>query len=352
MILPAIPSNDAQRLEELNRYKILDTVPEQEYDNLISIASTICETPIALFSLVDKDRQWFKSKRGLNTTETSREVSFCAHAINEVDQLFEISDTSKDKRFFDNPLTNEGLNIKFYAGMPIKSSSGKGLGTICVIDSKPRKLNDNQRETLKALSKQISFILEQRLCSLQTKRHKERLETIFENVDDFIFELNPSGELTSVNHALKKTLELPYCKIIGRHFTDFIKSKEKKASILQQFENQVKNKIQLSNYEFSFQTINAKKISVKLTVKLVLDENGQVSIIICLAKDVSVIKKKRKKLKRLSTVAETTTSGVVILNKDFEIKWVNHSFEGIFGYKLSEIKGKQPGEFLNGKLTD
>ena len=162
MIKAPIPANDDRRLQKLKSYNILDTPSEIDYDEIVQLASEICETPISLMTLVDENRQWFKSKVGLEVPETSREVSFCGHAIHE-DDVFLIEDATKDERFHDNPLVTSDPNIQFYAGVPLKSPDGFNIGTLCIIDHKPRKLNAFQLNALKVLARQIVNHLELRL---------------------------------------------------------------------------------------------------------------------------------------------------------------------------------------------
>jgi GAF domain-containing protein len=153
---PEIPDNEDLRFEALDAYKILDTLPEEEYDALTKIAAQICGTPIALVTLVDHNRQWFKSHHGLDVTETPRDFAFCAHAINTPNELLIIPDATKDERFHDNPLTTNDPNVVFYAGTPLNTKDGYSLGTLCVIDNKPREgLTESQQELLRALANQV-----------------------------------------------------------------------------------------------------------------------------------------------------------------------------------------------------
>ena len=171
---PDIPTNEANRLAVLKSFEILDTFSEQEFDDITSLASQACGVPIALISLIDENRQWFKSKVGLSTSETSRDVSFCAHAINSND-LFEVPNALQDERFADNPLVTGAQNIRFYAGVPLTTADGLNLGTLCVLDNTPRKLDDTQRRSLESLSRLVMRLIEGRLHAIQQLRIQVQL---------------------------------------------------------------------------------------------------------------------------------------------------------------------------------
>jgi GAF domain-containing protein len=147
-----VPSKEALRVAALNRYAILDSEPEQSFDDLVILASHICKTPMALLTLVDDHRQWFKSAVGVQVRETPREISFCAHAI-EQDDLFVVRDTLEDPRFRDNPLVTGEPHIRFYAGAPLVTEDGFALGTLCVGDRQPRELDEEQKVALTSLSR-------------------------------------------------------------------------------------------------------------------------------------------------------------------------------------------------------
>ena len=144
-----IPKNEPQRIAELRSYDVLDTPPEEAFDNITLLASHICATPIALITLIDSDRQWFKSKVGVTVAETSRDIAFCAHTIMEEDLLI-VPDAAADKRFAANPLVRSRPKIRFYAGAPLITRHKHALGTLCVIDRVPRKLTAEQCEALRA----------------------------------------------------------------------------------------------------------------------------------------------------------------------------------------------------------
>jgi anti-sigma regulatory factor (Ser/Thr protein kinase) len=175
------------RVQALHSYKILDTDPEKAFDDLTVLASHICETPVALISLIDSDRQWFKSRIGVSLSQTPLEVSFCATAIQH-SHLFVVPDASKDPRFCSNPFVVSDPKIRFYAGAPFASSDGQPLGTLCVVDVVPRQLSSDQENALLALSRQVQaqFELRKNLIDLRTtlqdrdRAEAERDRTIVE----------------------------------------------------------------------------------------------------------------------------------------------------------------------------
>lgn len=154
-----LPENEFQRVRTLRSFQILDTPPEPSYDDITKLASYVCETPVALISLVDRERLWFKSRIGMPFTEASREMAFCTHAILQPD-LFMVSDTQQDERFADSPLVTGEAKVRFYAAAPLITAGGEALGTICVIDQVPRTLNARQQELLRALARQVMVQLE------------------------------------------------------------------------------------------------------------------------------------------------------------------------------------------------
>jgi GAF domain-containing protein len=159
--------SEKKRLKVLWQYDVLDTIPEALFDDLTELAAGICEAPIALISLVDEKRQWFKSKFGITVRETSRDVSFCAHAIQQPD-LFIIPDATQDVRFASNPLVTSDPKIRFYAGAPLTTPDGYALGTLCVIDKVPRELRSEQKQALRILARHVVSQLELRRRSKES----------------------------------------------------------------------------------------------------------------------------------------------------------------------------------------
>ena len=159
MSAPKMSTDDAPRVRALQKYAILDSEPEQAFDDLTFLASYVCKTPIALISLIDEDRQWFKAKVGISAIETSRDIAFCSTAIQQADVLV-VPDAMKDERFCTNPLVVSEPNIRFYAGAPLINEDGYALGTLCVIDRAPRELGADQELALKALSRLVLMQME------------------------------------------------------------------------------------------------------------------------------------------------------------------------------------------------
>lgn len=157
-----IPDNESSRLQALRDYGILDTMPEQVYEDIVKLASAICGTPMALITLLDEDRQWFKAKLGIDVDETPRADAFCAHAVMKPDEVMTVEDAHLDDRFVANKFVTGDPHIRFYAGAPLVTPTGEALGTICVIDREPRKLTEVQREALQILSRGVIAQLELR----------------------------------------------------------------------------------------------------------------------------------------------------------------------------------------------
>ncbi len=170
-----VSTGEAARLEALRQYKILDTPSEQVYDDITALAAFICGVPIALISLVDADRQWFKSKVGLDVDATTRDVSFCAHAILSKSVMI-VNDALEDVRFEHNPLVTGVPNIRFYAGVPLCTPDDHRIGTLCVIDHQPRELSEYQTRTLEALARQVVMQLELRRTSAQLAEALDKIK--------------------------------------------------------------------------------------------------------------------------------------------------------------------------------
>jgi signal transduction histidine kinase len=187
MIEAPLPANETQRLDALRALDILDTMPEVEYDDFTMLASRICGTPIALISLIDEKRQWFKSRIGLDAQETSRNVAFCSHAIlPNPPELLEVDNATNDPRFHDNPLVTGAPHIRFYAGAPLITEDNLPMGTLCVIDREPRHLSASQRDALQALARQVSTRFDLRAAQKKLDERNRELERLHAENSQFL----------------------------------------------------------------------------------------------------------------------------------------------------------------------
>jgi PAS domain S-box-containing protein len=231
---PPLPPDEPQRLEALAQYGILDTPPEQEFDDLTRLATFITGTPMALVSIVESKRQWYKSKIGVEATETPREFAFCAHAILGRD-LFVVPDAKADERFADNPLVTDHPFIRFYAGMPLTTPEGHALGTLCVLDRVPRQLTDAQSDALRALGRHVNAQLDLRRNMLKLvstygdlAETQEKLAAVLNSATSVgIIATNTEGVITLFNPGAERLLGYKAEEMIGKKSpTDFMLESE------------------------------------------------------------------------------------------------------------------------------
>ncbi len=213
------------RLEALRSYHIMDTEAESNFDGIVELASQVCDTPIALISLVDEKRQWFKAKKGIDFDQTDRDISFCAHTIDQ-DDIMIVRDALKDNRFARNPLVNTSTRFRFYAGIPLLVNSGYKLGALCVVDREPRELNTNQIEDLRILAQQVVNLLELRHQNLQLQNllhHKtSELSHVFDRIGEAFVELDKDWNFTFVNKQLGQLVQRNPESLIGKNvWTEF-----------------------------------------------------------------------------------------------------------------------------------
>ena len=218
---PASSADEARRLEALHTYQIMDTPPESSFDDLVKLASFICDTPISLVSLLDEERQWFKARTGLPWIHsTPRDLAFCQYTI-EADSLFEVEDASRDPLFENNDLVTGDPHIRFYAGYPLITSEGQALGTICAIDTVPRRLNDDQREALRILAREVVAHLELRRARIELEEERSKLEGLLRMANDTAESLYMNGGQNEIfikqDHKLirVKTTDIRYVEALG-----------------------------------------------------------------------------------------------------------------------------------------
>ncbi|BDI30602.1 hypothetical protein CCAX7_26530 [Capsulimonas corticalis] len=225
-----IPDNEEQRLEALRRYRILDTPPDLSFDRITALAARVFETPIALVTLLDEDRQWLKSRHGVDVCQTDRGVAFCAHAIMTTDVLV-VEDARLDPRFSDNPLVVGGPQVRFYAGAPLRTQDGLNLGTLCVLDIKPRAFSEDQRQNLADMAamamSELDLHLRSQELALICRRERETnslLATVTKYMPGVIFALDENGVYTLMDGAGVRSANLDPREMVGKSCMDVLSS--------------------------------------------------------------------------------------------------------------------------------
>lgn len=226
MIEPKFPIDEAQRLAAVRSYNLLDTLPERDFDNITALTANICEVPISLVTLLDADRNFLKSNYGLHFNETPRNTSFCGHAILEESSIFIVEDARKDPRFSDNPLVTD-MNAIFYAGVRLINSEGYPLGTLCVFDTKPRKLSKSQKKALKAMAYQVVNLFEARKRNRALLALQQELKEKNESLKNFAGMVSHDMKMPLANMIITADmLKSKYGQLLdaqGQEYLDYIK---------------------------------------------------------------------------------------------------------------------------------
>jgi PAS domain S-box-containing protein len=356
MQTPEIPANESDRLVALDRYHILDTLPEEVYDDLTQLAADICGTPIALISLVDKDRQWFKSRVGLDATETPRDISFCGHAI-AAKATLNIPDARQDPRFADNPLVASDPNIRFYAGVPLITHDNFALGTLCAIDTQTHNLTDTQIRQLEALSRLVVNQLELRLNRSSTESQLDEVlslkQTILDNANFAIIATNLNGTIQSFNIAAERMLGYAASEIVGNTTPAIFHELHEIASQSQYLSQELNTDIpvgfevftakaklgQVYEREWTYIRKDGSKFPVMLTITAIRTESGEITGYMGIAKDITTEKQAEKQVKDITSALDQTAI-VAITDIQGTITFVNDKFCEISQYRREELIGQ------------
>jgi PAS domain S-box-containing protein len=336
MQAPLKPLNEKERLEKLLSYQILDTDPERVFDNITKLAAKICGTRIALISLIDDERQWFKSSYGLEAKETPREISYCGHAIHS-DEPFIIEDATKDQRFYDNPLLLNQPNVRFYTGIPLVTNDQFRLGTLCVIDSEPRKLTLDQISQLKELASIVLETLETRKKSIITSELANTLDELQEMTYSGAWEYDTKADETFWSKGVYEIFQVPYSsptKKINdrRHYPD---QEEKKLTIIIE---QVLNQKKSFDDIFEFYDSAKERKWVRLVGRPLISDKGSVSRIIGTIQDVT---KQVKNEQLLGLVINNITEGYFDWNIIDDTFFLSQRFWKVLGYDPGKKKHHQ-----------
>ncbi|WPY99819.1 GAF domain-containing sensor histidine kinase [Christiangramia sp. OXR-203] len=232
---PDIPENEDLRLRSVRQLGLLDSLPQESYDNITTLASEICRTPVALLTILDKDIQWFKSKKGLGADQTGRDVSFCGHAILEPNKVFEVDNALEDSRFEDNPLVlDEETHFRSYAGVPILNKQGLPLGTLCVINKTPKKLSIHQKKSLIALGKQVEILYEYHLQNTELKKAQSNQLENNKILREFAGNVSHDLKMPLANMIITSDIvKAKYASVLdekGKEYLDYIKNSGLKLS--------------------------------------------------------------------------------------------------------------------------
>ncbi len=346
---PPIPSNEKSRIRALKEYDILDTLPENEYDDVTKLASYVCGTPIALISIIDNDRQWFKSHQGLDTRETPREIAFCAHAINTPNEILEVPDAHRDDRFKDNPLAIGDPNIRFYAGAPLTDDEGHTLGTLCVIDHKKNHLDEVQKELLWSLSRQVVTLLQLRKENTKRTKADKAFNTMVESLGDGVFELDGEGRCTYANSKMLEMLDRDLSDVKDTLIWDMIDSRDVPA--MQKFYvDQFQKQSPKCRYEYRLTPKDGEPIWVAQNTTMEYDGDRMIRLR-SISRDISETKKLEKELALKESlyklVSENSSDLIAIHDTDGLYKFVSPSASDILGFNSDELVGKSPYDFIH-----
>jgi PAS domain S-box-containing protein len=340
-----VPDNEDKRLKALHTYEILDTIPEAEYDAITRLASYICQSPFALISFIDDKRQWYKSAVGMPISEMPRAQTFCQYTILD-DVVVEIPDAELNPDYSEFDGVKNGI-VRFYASAPLIDPDGYRLGTLCVFDQKPKKLNEEQRDALKTLAGEV-------ISHLSLRKQKKELERSLERHKEFFMLFNSSSEIhciadeTSkievVNNTVESIMGYTAEQMVGHSLWEYVVDQDR-AQFAQQIEIGLRSKRPIE-IETRALTCNKEEKCISWTA---INRDGKWY---ASGRDVTGQKKVQTQIEQLSLVASKVSNGVAITNAHNQIIWTNEAFEKITGYNTADINGRQMGDVFKGDYTN
>lgn len=340
-------ADESNRINALHRHNILDTPTAYQFDNIAKLASLVCSAPIALLSLVDEQRIWFKSSIGITSNELPRGISFCEHAIVN-DGVFEVYDTLTDDRFKDHPSVIDKPNVRSYAGAPLIDENGFKLGSVCVFDVVPRKFTADQKEGLETLAREVMIHISLKRKSEELTANTQRFEELL-NISAVSPEihciLDNNGKLLFINDAVTNILEYTVEEAMSLNIWDFC-HRDDVNNVVRTIENGLRKRIKEFLIDFR---IVSKTGAVRWISWTMVAKNGRWY---AYGRDITENKKVEHELMKLSFVASKVNNAVVINDANNHVTWVNDAFEKITGFNLEDLKGKRLGDLIAGPKTD
>ncbi|WP_186647984.1 PAS domain S-box protein [Fluviispira vulneris] len=347
MKTPILPTNELERLKALDKFDILDTIAEQSFDDLSFLAAKICETPIALISFMDEKRHWFKSHYGIAKNEVPRDYSFFPH-LEYIDNIFEVTDTNTDEKFASNIIDTNFPKIRFIAATPLQNSDGYILGTLCVIDKVPNKLNTEQHSALKSIARQIVAQLELRIKQKEIQNTQNDMHAMRKSFS--IIEFDPNGVILNANDNSLKLYGYKIDEIIGKHHGIFIPYAERISENYKKFWLDLKNGIFQSN-EFKRITNNDTEIWIKGIYNPIFSHDNKVLKIIKIFLDITEEKNKSNDaLQKLQSLSKSNS--IIEFDLEGNIISVNENYMQLMEYSGEELIGKHHSIFVPEKIKN
>ena len=347
-------TEETRRVAALRELGVLDTPPEAAFDTITATAAQLCGVPIALISLVDAQRQWFKSNFGMpGANETSRDVAFCDHAIRD-DALFEVSDATRDPRFADNPYVTGEPDVRFYAGAPIVLPGGERIGTVCVIDRAPRKLDEHQRTMLAHLAVIVAAMLTQRRQLLATASRlaesELRVRRLYEATPAILHSIGPDGRILNVSDRWLALLGYERDEVIGRMSSEFLTPASQAHArdvVLPTFFRTGR----CDRVEYQFVRRDGSAIDVLLSATLERDELGGTARSLAVLEDVTATRLLERELDRthahLDAVVDNMPALVGYWDRGAVTRFVNRDFQAAVGLPTDRLIGVRLGELFS-----
>ena len=347
-----LPSDEAGRLTVLREHHILDTPPVAEFDDLVRLAALLCGVPIAAVSLIDEDRQWFKSIIGLDCSQTPRDAAFCAHTILTPEMLI-VPDTQKDVRFADNPMVTGDPHLRFYAGMPLLTEDGYCLGSLCIIDKEVRSFTPEQAEILRLLAHQAAYHLQAARRAAERERllaEKEqlaaenaRLASIVSTSEDAIYSKTLEGRITSWNKGAESLYGYSAAEIIGEH-VDLLVPLEHRHEMLEIMDT-VQCRLGVASLETIRLTKTNKRLNVSISVSPVMDTDGSIVGASIIARDIAQRKHAEEKLEAerefMNALLESLQEGIVACDAQGTLALLNRAAQEFHGIPEEPLPAEQ-----------